>query len=741
VPRKKKSAIDSDRIDHDPGDVALLHTIIEQHKDADQRTLEQRKQITLARNFAAGNQIDEADLKKLREVDKPAVSINRTGPVVNAVCGTEEQNRQRMIFLPKHAQDTEASGAADLGNDAYSWVMEQCGGDYERSRAFRDVVVGGIGFTDTRIDIDRDPDGMVVLERVNADNVTWDPYAEMQNLEDANWMSRKRLVHTRDIVATWPKKARLAGLVHMLPHPRTSAEGGAFDHSLSAESSLQIVNLHPNHWKEGAQQIKGRRGGIEPMLPGYHEIYEHQWREKLPYYRVLDPEKQPRDEEGQGAVEDVPLITLTEEEWKNLLERQRMLAVAEGEPYEPPQAIRQMMWCYHRAFIMDGIVLHKEKLPFREFTLKAITYLWDDKNKYWYGIVRDMIDPQKAANKFLAAGIHQVSVAPKGTLIYEKGAFSDANEVAKNWARPGAPIQVEPGTLSNGAPRYKVEPNVPFPEAFAHLVEFSITSLKDVTGVDLGQINATGAQSAEGQKLGQIQTLTILAPLFSAYERYRRSEAKIVMAHVREYIAPTGRLIRIGGPYNAKFQRLLLENLADEYELILDDAPRDPHQKRFLWEVLQPTIPMLLKEGLFPPEFLEFFPGPAVVGAKLRERMEQAQKAQAEAPPQVDKDTDPRYMQAEIELKQAQTAYAYARARSLLAESRVGVAETAQDMVEQERMMETLRGGGRRGLAGAMMKGGGEDEDTLNEAAMLRRARKPKSPGTPTGAFRGMAAA
>lgn len=739
MPRKKKTAIDADRIDFDPGDVALLRNIVEQHKDADQRQLEQRKQIRLARDFAAGNQIDEPDLKKLREVDKPAIAINRTGTFVNAVCGTEEQNRQRMIFLPKHAVDTEASGAADLGNDAFAWVMEQCGGDYERSRAFRDVVEGGIGFTDTRIDIDRDPDGMVVLERVNSDNVTWDPYAEMQNLEDANWISRKRLVHTRDIIATWPKKARLAGIVGELPIPRTSAEGGVFDGGLAGEGALQIVNLHPNHWKEGAQQVKGRKGGVEPLLPGYHEIYEYQWREKLPYYRVLDESKAPRDEGGQGAVEDVPLLTLSEEEWKTLVERQRMLALAAGRPYEPPQAIRQLMWCYSRAFIMDGVVLHREKLPFREFTLKAITYLWDHRNRYWYGLVRDMIDPQKAANKFLAAGIHQVSVAPKGTLIYEKGVFSDANDVKKDWARPGAPIQVEPGVLSSGAERFKVIPPIPFPEAFAHLVEFSISSLKDVTGIDLGQLNSA-SQNAEAQKLSQVQTLTILAPLFGAYERYRRAEARIVMAHVREYIAPTGRLIRIGGPYNSKFERLLLDNLAEEYELILDDAPRDPHQKRFLWEILQPTIPMLLKMDMFPPEFLEFFPGPAVVGAKLRERMEAAQKAAAEAPPTVDKDTNPEYMQAEIELKKAQTFYAYARGRALMAESRVGVAETAQDMVEQERMMETMRGGGRRGLAGAFMRGG-EDEDTLNESAMLRRSRKPKSPGTPTGAFRGMAAA
>lgn len=742
MPRKKKGSEGGERLELDTGDIALLETAVNNIKECDQRTQEQRKQIKLARDFAAGNQFDDGDLKRLREVDKPAVQINRTGPVVEAVCGTEEQNRQRMVFLPKRSLEMEPTGAADLANDVYAWVMEQCGGDYERSRAFRDVVVGGIGFTDTRIDIDRDPDGMICLERVNSDNVRWDPYSEMQNLEDANWISRDRLVHARDILATWPKAARLSGLAYTVPHPRTASEGGFLNDGLTGEAGLQVVNFHANHWKDGAQSVRGRKHGPEPLLPGYTRVTEYQWREKKAFYRVLDEQKMPRGEEGEGAQEDVPMLTITEDEWTKLVDRKKQLANLEGRPFEAPQSIRQMMWAYYRAFITDGIVLHREELPFREFSLKAITYLWDEKNRYWYGLVRGMIDPQRAANKFLSAGIHQVSVAPKGTLVYEEGVFSDANQVKTDWAKPGAPIQVKAGALSSGAARFQIIPGSPFPEAFSHLVEFSITSLKDVTGVDLGQLNQA-SQTAAAAQMGQVQTLTILAPLFSAYERYRRSEARIVMKHVREYIAPTGRLVRIGGPFNHKFEKLMLDNIAEEYELILDDAPRDPNQKKWVWELMQPIIPMLFKEGMFAPELLEFFPGPAVVAAKMQERMEQMQQQASQAPPTVDKDTSPEYMQAEIELKKAQTFYAYARGRALMAESRVGVAETAQDMVDQQHLMETGAGGGgkkRGGLAGAMQSGP-EDEDTLNEAAMLRRARKPKSPGTPTGAFRGMAAA
>ena len=57
------------------------------------------------------------------------------------------------------------TGNQEMLTAAGDWVRDQCQAEDEESDAFRDVLTAGMGWTDTLMDYDENPDGDVIIER------------------------------------------------------------------------------------------------------------------------------------------------------------------------------------------------------------------------------------------------------------------------------------------------------------------------------------------------------------------------------------------------------------------------------------------------------------------------------------------------------------------------------------------------------------------------------------------------
>jgi len=210
--------------------------------------------------------------------------------------------------------------------------------------------------------------------------------------------------------------------------------------------------------------------------------------------------------------------------------------------------------------------------------------------------------------------------------------------------------------------------------------------LRDVTGINLEMMGQSeGAEPGTAIAKRQTQAMTILAPVFTAYSRYRESEALLVLNYVKKFMTD-GRLIRVGGPYNSQYVKLLRESFAEHYDLMLDDSPSDPNQKMAVWEQLQPLLPMLVRQGTFPIALLDYAPLPTSVTSAIKREIENKTKAGQSVGPQLPakKDQNPEYMQAEIAEKQARAELDKARAKALLQESHMDLAKQAQEIVLSE---------------------------------------------------------
>jgi hypothetical protein len=89
------------------------------------------------------------------------IEFNRVGPIVDAVCGLEINNRQEIKYLPRTQGDVEVNERlSSLGE----WARDEANAEDEESEMFRNATICGRGATETRIDFSEEPTGKIVVD-------------------------------------------------------------------------------------------------------------------------------------------------------------------------------------------------------------------------------------------------------------------------------------------------------------------------------------------------------------------------------------------------------------------------------------------------------------------------------------------------------------------------------------------------------------------------------------------------
>lgn len=426
------------------------------------------------------------------------------------------------------------------------------------------------------------------------------------------------------------------------------------------------------------------------------------------------PAEEPAPEE---PVEKI--LSLAIEEWEELA-----LALEQtGLPLPP--AVESERRVYKQAFYSDDVLLEDGDMWINGFSYLFLTHKYDADEKIWYGMVRNLLDPQRGANKFFSQGVDVWSRGAKGALLMERDAAADPNSLPDIWAGPSPIVLMNAGAVTEK--RYEIVPPPDFPPAAAQMTQFALEALNDIGPSEAmtGQMEAGAGQPGVSVQKAQVQGMTTLAPNFDALTRFRYTEAKTIIKMVREFLLD-GRLIRIGGPHNSRFEKLLAEKFSEDYDLVIDEVPRDPNARRQVWDQLGPLLPIAFRSGRIPHAWKDFSPFPASVIEEWKKQEDQ----EAQAPPPPDLKTDPRWIESQIaiemanaELKKAQATLAIARAQTLIRESGVATIETLSDIKRENERLKHEQALGIRDQAHQ------EDKDTLDSLTAVRRDRQPASPG------------
>lgn len=542
---------------------SILERVKRHYKEAREHQAAWRTEAKTDYDFYAGEQWAPEDLQALQDQMRPAIVFNRTAPVVDAIVGFEINNRQETRFIPRTQGDVQAN---EILTAAAEWVNDESDADTEDSTAFRDATICGMGWTETRLSDEGNPDMDVVIERVDPLEMFWDPTARKPNLADARWIGREKFLTKSEFLAQWP-------------HGNVSPED-----IKGWEDSLEDSTPGVSH-RFGYQED----GSNERPQQALIRVWQYQWREKSTAYQALNP--------VTGQTEEIDEATLKEAK-KTFPDLQ----------YSKFRKTRVM-----QAFVAGGEVLEQGECPDPErFTLTCITGKYDRNRNLWYGVVRALRDPQEWANKWLSQSMHVLNTQAKGGVVAEKSAVSDVHEFEASWASTEAVTWVNEGALKNGAIQPK--PMAQFPAGIDRLLQLAQQAFGEVTGVNAEMMGMADRQQAGVLEYQRKQAaVTILAPLFDSLRRYRKQRGRVLLHFITTYISD-GRLIRIVGKESGQEQYIPLLKQPDtlKYDVIVDQSATSPNEKERTFSILTQMMPFL-KDALPPtliPELLKYSPLP-----------------------------------------------------------------------------------------------------------------------------------
>ena len=544
----------------------------------------------------AGKQWTDEDISEMEEQDRPIITFNRGAPQIDAICGLEVNNRHETTYQPRTIGSVKINEKLTA---AGRWVRDQCNAEDEESQVFRDGLICGLGVTETYMDYDTNPQGEVIISRVDPSELYWTNKARKTNLTDAREIFRVRNIDKSEAQKLWPK-----------------ADEGELNATWSQPDRLQgpshEITPVGDYGKEGTLPSDTTKRDVT--------IVEAQWFERRDVYYITDPFT------GENK-------TTEADEFKVLQERVEALQEVDPEQ-QPLDFVKQQRKTYKRAFMGTNKFLEKGDCPDKNsFTYKFFTVKIDRNTGEPYGLWKIMEDPQKWANKWLAQTMYILNANPKGGVFAEEDAVENWKQFESSYADPATVTKVASGALTSGKIQPKVAPQLP--TAMPQLLEFAVTSLPQVTGVSLDAIGlADRNQPGVLEHMRKQSMMTILASVFANLRKYRKDQGRLLLHFIKEYIAD-GRLIRIGDGIGAKYEQLIREDSSEEYDVVVDESPTSPNQKDQTWLIISQMLPMVSKMPV-PPEFwlkiIEYSPLPSSLSDELVKILTQAIQSQPTKP-------------------------------------------------------------------------------------------------------------
>jgi hypothetical protein len=341
--------------------------------------------------------------QKMLDSDRQPIEFNRVGPIVDAVCGLEINNRQEIKYLPRTQGDVAVNERlSSLGE----WARDEANAEDEESEMFRNAVICGRGATETRIDFSEEPTGKIVVDCLDPLECGVDPGARKQALSDRRYSWRFRDMPTDEA------KGMFDGVESV---------------ALNATWAGQITTTDGGQGNKTDYPDETRAGLKDTTKPKTVRVVQIEWWEQSCSYLVAVP----GSEETQEISEDA---------WTLLQEQTGKLS-----PEEQPRGQKIEKRCYKKAFLGKNAILDQSEISC--FQINWTTGRYDRNRGYHYGVVRPMRDPQMLSNKTLSQVLHILNTNAKGGIIIEKGVFANPRDAEKDWSNPAKTIIVNAGGL------------------------------------------------------------------------------------------------------------------------------------------------------------------------------------------------------------------------------------------------------------------------------------------------------
>lgn len=507
------------------------------------------------------------------------VSFNRVKPYVNSMVGFMAQMRRNPDYQAVIDDKEDQTAYTEYLNGFSDYVRENTHAKHHETRQDKDLLIGGIGVTDTAITTKmgqptRLPHGEIIEERVDPLECGYDPSSVSANLLDSKWVYRAKDYYVEEAEELF------------------NAEEDDFD--VANQDDAMVYEFDPY-------------GGIQDKI-GYDwvdykkkkvRVYFYQWYEVERFYRIENPLLKVSDPQIFNSLYQALSAIENEEDIFRFNPDDEILIVSKQNRKQvkdileffdiPFDAITDKRAVYYTAIISGTKVFQKYKSISQEgFTLKFKTGDYDDINKIWTGIVASMRDPQRYYNKSLTELMLIIANNARGGVIYEEDAVDNVAEFEASWARFNAATRVNSGALSGGKVQPKAQPHMN--TGYEGILEVSGQNFGLVTGIDesfFGVISG-GNETAMLQRQRIKQAMTTMACYFDAADLYLKEQARLMLSFMRLLAENSrGQMFRVFDPDgNVVFEQINSEFFVDEYMVSVGELPETPVQKEYYTQTL-----------------------------------------------------------------------------------------------------------------------------------------------------------
>jgi hypothetical protein len=507
----------------------------------------------------------DGELTRRNADSKPSYIVNKLSRLVDGVSGFQIQNRSDTKVIPREVaeqgQEKSDSKTADLANDAVEYIGYEARKNVENSSAYRDMLICGVGAVDNVIDYDTEDTGQPCCTRIAPYLLLWDVAARKKNLTDANAVASAE-IYDRDALIEEVEEATGKTIVS------TSVP------SLGCDEFAEYF-LYTN---EDNLALK----------------YSFQWREKTTYYKVentIAPLLAQNDLLMELAVV-MKIFELAKENYGFDLAKDELLNIESKdrakfkEAFEalgaPFNATKSRKYKYYRAEIVgDNVISKSENYSQRMFSLQFMTGKWSETRQCFYGLVSVSKDPQRLLNKAISDFSELLYTSPHGGVMMESDAVDDLGGFLDTWAKQREVTILRPGSIASN--KVMLKPQASISPAIITAIEYAERSILECPGLTqefFGIADGGDNQAAMLQSQRVRQGLIVLAVYMDAMTEFSLRQTRLFIDQAGVLAENNnGYVIRQISSKRGQFYRLMKDDLAKEFDIIVKEVPKTPDER------------------------------------------------------------------------------------------------------------------------------------------------------------------
>lgn len=502
---------------------------------------------------------------------------------IDAIVGFMAQNRRQAKFIAHVSNEQQQQIYCKNMNALYTYHRENMNADQLESRQDLDLVVNGYGAIDTDLSYiigksTSDPNGEILKMRIDPMRIYWDSTARAPNLTDARYCGYFQDYKLQDALDLFQGSDEedfesvsdsdvedKAGYVY-------NPWGGLYDKikldnsvewSAKEEDMVRVRN-HQWHQFETFYRAKNPLYAVNDILTAMHAKMR---------LDIIKSEIKTDNIDGMDVQDEFEFDPSAQILTFNAKTKAKLIKEF-GEQIAPVPYKRRV---YYTVIISGEHVFKAFKnISQRGFSIKFKTGQYNERGKYWIGMVNAMIEPQKYYNKALTELMFAISCNSKGGVMVEESAVEDIADFESKWAKTDAVVTVADGTLSSGRIQEKTRPALPTGLENVVTLADSVIQSNGVDPAFQGETNANETGILYKRRIKQI--LSKFWWIADTATLYQKEDARYCLDLIRVWVElNAGQWINITGKDTAaQFVQISKDLMAPDYDVTIQEAPQTP---------------------------------------------------------------------------------------------------------------------------------------------------------------------